>query len=50
MHTRIKFPAASGQGIKMEWDYLYMVGNVVSPHTPLPHAYPTASGWGIKKA
>jgi len=25
-----------------------MVGNVVSPHTPLPHVCPTASGWGIK--
>ena len=26
-----------------------MAGNVVSPHAPLPHVYPTASGWGIKK-
>jgi hypothetical protein len=25
-----------------------MVGNVVSPHTPLPHVCPTASGWGKK--
>ena len=25
-----------------------MLGNVVSPHTPLPHVCPTASGWGIK--
>jgi hypothetical protein len=23
--------------------------HVVSPQTPLPHAYPTASGWGIQK-
>ena len=27
-----------------------MVGNVVSHHTPLPHVYPTASRWGIKKS
>jgi hypothetical protein len=24
-------------------------GHVVSPQTPLPRAYPTASGWGIQK-
>ncbi len=29
---------------------LYLGENVVSPHTPLPHVYPTASGWGIKKS
>ena len=28
---------------------LYLGGHVVSPQTPLPRAYPTASGWGIKK-
>ena len=27
----------------------YLGGHVVSPQTPLPRAYPTASGWGIKK-
>jgi hypothetical protein len=26
---------------------LYLGGHVVSPQTPLPRAYPTASGWGI---
>ena len=26
-----------------------MGGHVVSPQTPLPRAYPTASGWGIQK-
>jgi len=25
-----------------------IVGNVISPHTPLPHVCPIASGWGIK--
>ena len=28
---------------------LYLGGHVVSPQTPLPRAYPTASGWGIQK-
>jgi len=28
---------------------LILGGHVVSPQTPLPRAYPTASGWGIQK-
>jgi hypothetical protein len=28
---------------------LYFGGHVVSPQTPLPRIYPTASGWGIHK-
>ncbi len=31
-------------------NYHYLGGHVVSPQTPLPRAYPTASGWGIKKS
>jgi len=29
---------------------LYLGGHVVSPQTPLPRAYLTASGWGIQKS
>jgi len=47
---KMNLPAASGRGIKAEKIYFYMGGHVVSPHTPLPHVYPTASGWGIKKS
>jgi len=43
----MNLPAASRRGIKVEKAFLILGRNVVSPQTPLPHFYPTASGWGI---
>ena len=42
----MKHPAASRRGIKTENIYFYMGGHVFPPHTPFPHVYATASGWG----
>jgi hypothetical protein len=46
----MKLPAASGRGIKTDKNLIIFVGgHVISPQTPLPRAYPTASGWSIQK-